>query len=825
MYTVYDGRDLPVMTQDSNLRVQGKWLCTLYDAVDRAVMTAFITYSGTRGQLQAVVTGQTGSYSTGSIGVSGQSAAVASANLSLYGPQTGDFYASNQIDLDTSFSAPGGGSEFSAQIATGGAIMQSSGTVQISDNPLPSGTTPDILTVTYYDNYIWVNGNALGSAFVMPISAEFSTNYNASPDYAQPPTAYYNATGLVTGTMTRVLGTTNQYLYTVSFFDDHHRMIQIRQVNYSGQIDQLTTQYSFTGKPLRVFLEHQKAGTTLDKHTVMTRIAYDAEQRESAVYKNIDGSSVDQLIDSMVYDAMGQLRVKCVGTNPLTGAPLDSLVYDHNIRGWMTGINRNFLDSVSPHYFGMELGYDKTASIAPGTVYANPTFNGNIAGLVWKSAGDGVDRKYDFSYDAANRLLGAAYTDNGGGAWNANKMDYTVNGLTYDANGNILTMNQHGFRVGNPTGAIDSLTYQYQLSNASNKLSQVMDAANDTASLIGDFHYKGTKGSYDYSYDGNGNLVQDNNKAIDYIVYNYLNLPQQVHMTGKGNIFYTYDAEGNKLQKQTIDSLSALATTTTYMTGGFQYQRRAPIANPSGGTDTLQFLGHEEGRARWAFHRHLAGDTAYGWEYDFMERDHLGNVRVLLTQEKDTAEYMATMEPQYRATEDALFYNIDSTSYAANLVPHGGFPAEPNGPSPNDSVAMVDGAGHKIGPAIILKVMSGDSVSIGCYAYYASGGVVNSPNSSFTNVLNSLASGLFTLTAGTHGTTSAMTNGSTGPVYASVNSFLSSKDTNTTVAPKAYLNWLLLDNQLNYVGGSSQSGAIPVGQANALNTLGKGIRL
>jgi RHS repeat-associated protein len=68
-----------------------------------------------------------------------------------------------------------------------------------------------------------------------------------------------------------------------------------------------------------------------------------------------------------------------------------------------------------------------------------------------------------------------------------------------------------------------------------------------------------------------------------------------------------------------------------------------------------------------------------------------------------------------------------------------------------------------------------------------------------------------------------MTNASSGPVYGALNSFLSSVDTNTTVAPKAYLNWLLLDNQLNEVAG--KSGAIPVGQADVLNTLAKGIKL
>src|ERR1700733_14063318 len=179
-----------------------------------------------------------------------------------------------------------------------------------------------------------------------------------------------------------------------------------------------------------------------------------------------------------------------------------------------------------------------------------PDFNGNIAGEVWKSAGDVVGRKYDFTYDSLNRLTGAAYQDNKTGSWGTTAMDFSVSGLSYDPNGNILSMNQNGFMVGSPTSPIDQLTYTYQ--TASNKLSQVVDAANNNSTTLGDFHYNpSTKGSTDYNYDGNGNLTLDNNKAIDHIHYNFLNLPDTVHMNGKGKICYIYDAGGSKLQKMT----------------------------------------------------------------------------------------------------------------------------------------------------------------------------------------------------------------------------------------------------------------------------------
>jgi hypothetical protein len=273
----------------------------------------------------------------------------------------------------------------------------------------------------------------------------------------------------------------------------------------------------------------------------------------------------------------------------------------------------------------------------------------------------------------------------------------------------------NGFKIGSPTSPIDSLTYRYTAN--SNKLLRVFDGANDSLSVLGDFHFKGAKQGYDYSYDGNGSQGVDNNKGIDTIVYNYLNLPERVHMKGKGNILYTYDASGVKLRKQTIDSVAGLATTTLYL-DGFQFQRRTPLTNTTGGVDTVQFVGHEDGRARWAFHKYLDGDSAYGWEYDFVERDHLGNTRVLLSQERDTTQYVATMEARYRATEDALFYGLDSTAYARKDVV--GYPNDTSVTSPNDSVARVNGNGPKTGPAIILKVMSGDKVDFGVQYYYNS---------------------------------------------------------------------------------------------------------
>jgi hypothetical protein len=153
------------------------------------------------------------------------------------------------------------------------------------------------------------------------------------------------------------------------------------------------TQYAFDGKPV---VEVAVSGLTSE--VVVTTNIYDAMNRLKAVYNNVDSAASNQLVDSMTYNEIGLLKGKYLGNH------VDSLIYTYNIRNWITGINQNYLTSTStipPNYFGLELSYDKAASVT-GTSYANPTFNGNIAGTIWKSAGDEVARKYDFSYDTCS---------------------------------------------------------------------------------------------------------------------------------------------------------------------------------------------------------------------------------------------------------------------------------------------------------------------------------------------------------------------------------------------------------------------------------------
>ncbi len=76
-------------------------------------------------------------------------------------------------------------------------------------------------------------------------------------------------------------------------------------------------------------------------------------------------------------------------------------------------------------------------------------------------------------------------------------------------------MNQYGLKTPASISSqlIDQLTYTYL--PGSNRLQKVVDAVNDSSSVLGDFKYlQKNKTDTDYVYDANGNLIADKNKNL-----------------------------------------------------------------------------------------------------------------------------------------------------------------------------------------------------------------------------------------------------------------------------------------------------------------------
>src|SRR5690606_13280482 len=192
--------------------------------------------------------------------------------------------------------------------------------------------------------------------------------------------------------------------------------------------------YSWSGQVVFGINKHEKGGTNSQTSIILTKITYDDLFRPLKTEKKISTTKVNSgampsswtTINELEYNSLGQLKKKKLGA-----APLETLTYDYNIRGWMLGMNRTYVkDTTSTsNWFGFDLGYDKTAFTVNGTghSYSGPQFNGNINGMLWRSTGDDYLRKYDFTYDGANRLTSGDFNQlNSNSFSKAANIDFSV---------------------------------------------------------------------------------------------------------------------------------------------------------------------------------------------------------------------------------------------------------------------------------------------------------------------------------------------------------------------------------------------------------------
>jgi RHS repeat-associated protein len=293
-------------------------------------------------------------------------------------------------------------------------------------------------------------------------------------------------------------------------------------------------------------------------------------------------------------------------------------------------------------------------------------------------------------------------------------------------------------------------------------------------------------------------------------------------LSQKGTITYIYDATGNKLKKVVEDKSTTgktITTITSYI-GGLIYESKttSPANTPNDDyTDKLQLINHEEGRVRYIAAKD--GIPAH-FEYDYFVKDHLGNVRAVLTEQKDNHNYMATMERGagnvVRVQENQLFNNLDASEVTAQSV---GYPSGNSATDPNEWVARVNGSTQKKGPGIVLKVMAGDVVDLGIKAFYHSQSGIYTTGDALTDILSSLAGGIVSASGVTKGTLAELSDPNNSPLLGALTTFRQNKNQDIANKPKAYLNWILVDEQFKYVSTVPQSNAMPAGDPDQINTL------
>ncbi len=805
VYMVYDKRDRLVFTQDPNIRkgFVNRWLTTLYDEINRPLITATMDFTGNRQALQAHVDAVNMSNSSLQSEGNAPSGFLSVLNLSSF--TGGDKKALSEINMLAGFES---NQQFSAEIADGSESIPFTENNIVMGNPLPANNNLYILTYTFYDNYAWTD-----KTYTTQNNGLLQAGENL---HAETLPSQHNGAvkGLVTGTKVRTMlqTETQNFLPTVNFYDDDQRMIQQSKMNHTGGQDITTNLYDFTGKILSSLQVHNNPRGGISDLKVLTNMKYDHAGRLLATTKKInDGPQV--MISENEYDVMGQLKRKKLGrkkddSGDYTTDPLETLDYTYNIRGWLNGINRDYARSSgqSDRWFGMELNYDWG--------FTNNQYNGNISGTKWRSRGDGERRAYGFGYDKANRILAADFNQFTSSAWNKDAgidfSSYMGDGQTatsaYDANGNIKAMKQWGLK-GTTSQVVDELTYAYLgTGEYSNKLKNVTEssAINTTDNKLGDFTDKNRSVTEDdYTYDIGGNLVTDLNKQINGIEYSHLGLPSAVYFYKSAEdpgdlIGYGYDALGNKLEKIIYDNaFPGEGYKSTSYVSGFIYECNCWASGPIPPTDNkLQFFGHEEGRVRYIAATAAATEK---WVFDYFVKDHLGNTRVVLTDEQQTDAYpAATMETAQSTTEQALYKNVNTTR---ENKPDG-YPPD-NYTTPNDKVAKVNGSGNKIGPAILLKVMAGDKFNLRVNSWYKKNGVTpGAVSNPLTDIVTALINGVSPMSGG-HIQTGQLTSTILNP---NVNEYLNNRNSGNTytVKPKAYINAILLDDQFKAVTTSGK---------------------
>ncbi|MCL6220280.1 DUF6443 domain-containing protein [Zunongwangia pacifica] len=538
-YIVYNDLGQPIMSQDGELRKQGKWLFTKYDQLGRVIYTGIIINSATR--------------------------------------STHQNNADNDSDL---FETRLSNSQSSSTI--GGAE------IYYTNACYPSTNISEVLTISYYDQYL-------------PIGAEGYVSVPGTNSRGENITS--NIKGLMAVTRVKVLNTSPvKWVNTTMAYDKYGSIVWTKSINeYLLTNDLVETKLDFTGKPIENFNKHIKSDSGSPEITLTDNMVYDHQGRLKKQTQKINSNVLELIVDN-TFDELGQLVSNQVGGDPDQGG-LQTIDYKYNIRGWLKSVNN--IDNLGSDLFAFSINYNQ-----PQMGLSDPLYNGNISEVLWRSANtqsaySNRKRGYAYSYDELNRIEDAKFrrANSTGTSFTEQTSHYNVSGITYDKNGNILTLQRKGNTTGSSFSTMDNLVYTYN----GNQLLKVDDNSNIDAGFA-----DGSGTANDYDYDDNGNLRYDfNKKGVQNIDYNFLNLPESIYVQGNGHdgfLTYTYDANGNKLEKYDEES-----NVRTQYDGAFIYKKagsNAPI---------IEMIKQDQGYINYE-------NDQFSYFYNYT--DHLGNVRL-----------------------------------------------------------------------------------------------------------------------------------------------------------------------------------------------------
>ena len=359
----------------------------------------------------------------------------------------------------------------------------------------------EIELVNYYDNHSFLNFNGFHKkdACYNILNGGSSTN----------------ARNQLTGTVMR--SSDGSMLCSVTHYDDKYRPSDVRRTYADGVAVVMTTEYSFTGKPLTVQYTVYKDGVTIPV-TIENTYGASNDLLVSSVLKTNGGETV---LASNEYDGLGRLSKVTRGGGTLHQQ------YSYNVRGWLTQITGN--------------GFREELYYTDGTV---PCYNGDISRVKWdNNVSYPVYNVYDFGYDNLDRLASAKYTFYAGSALNFNNSEY----FTYNSNGSPLTLKRYGvYEIYSHSGydLINNLSFTY----SGNQLQSVGNTGAFSHYASPYVFHKNTATDIGYAYNSNGSMTRNPDRHIGLIEYDSFNNPCLIQFTDGSVTEYVYDASGTKLK-------------------------------------------------------------------------------------------------------------------------------------------------------------------------------------------------------------------------------------------------------------------------------------
>ncbi len=586
-YYVYNKLDQVILSQTATQTSLGLWTFTKYDSRGRTILTGDYTTASSRGALQS---------------------------------SADSFPSALQWE------------SFSNSISNYGYTD-----VSYPDNTVSS--SKKILSVSYYDNYLFLSNNSINpntSVFTAP-SADTVLN---SPG------------GLITGSITNVLGApASTYLLSINHYDTYGRTVKTVGQSYktggtnSGNYDIVQNQYSFDNLLVKSIRTHYLSSSL--QLTIGTFYGYDHAGRKVLLQQQYDTGPLINLAE-YDYNELGQLYRKSLhapgqsagvpsaanitlgtadaissgskmvyASNSISIQPnfsvsggavfkagitqpyLQTVTYNYNIRGWLTKINDP--GNLGTSLFAEQLDYDQPNTSFSGTT---PQFNGNISTASWQTLAKPNTsmvqelKGYVYNYDGLNRLTASYYKAPSGN-------DKYNEAVSYDELGNILSLNRNA----TATTFLNKLAYNYGSGTQRGNLLLSVADNGGTENYASTFSYQTSSGSE----------TANTKTGVQQITYNELNLPSLITFTSGKTISFAYSSSGEEFER--IIKQGATVNEDRSYIHGIEYVGSA-----------INFIHTEEGRAR---------PITGGYLLEYQVADHLGNVRALFGDEDNTSSFSA----------------------------------------------------------------------------------------------------------------------------------------------------------------------------------------